>query len=149
MKHRPLQRPLAGHRFDGYVAKPRRRGASFRGAGLLALLALVLGWSANALAQGELTVDVATASSPDSAEQLAQWCGALHETPQAEVSALEAEADNEPVAPELPSIIRPVFGGTARITTTGQVLHVATETYSPRFAASPVLARAPPRGARC
>ncbi|HEX5656812.1 MAG TPA: hypothetical protein VFX59_06440, partial [Polyangiales bacterium] len=82
----------------------RLRFASF-----FALLLIVVGWSMSGAAQaGELSRP-AVAALPDGPEP-AQWGDVLHDTPQGEVSAIEAEADGDPVAPELPRITKPVFG---------------------------------------
>jgi hypothetical protein len=119
---------------------------------LFALLLLVVGWSAQGVAQPDVFAPLdllpAVAHRSEGESESARWCTVLHDAPQGEVSAAEAEADSEPVTPELPSIIKPVFGCAAKVTIAGQVPRAATETYSVRFAASPVLARAPPSRAR-
>jgi hypothetical protein len=118
--------------------------------GFFMLLMMAVGWSVHGLAQpsaAELLDAATTVAAQADDEQPAECSSAPRELPQGEVSEAEAEAEGEPVAPELPRIIRPVFGCTARVTSTEQVPHVATEAYTVRFAASPVLARAPPRAA--
>jgi hypothetical protein len=134
-----------------HLPRPQFR---IRYAGLLALLLLVVGWSVHGLAQTSAPEHALLGLLPAAAAHSArtpapkQWCTVLHDAPPGEVSALEAETDSEPVAPELPSMLRPGFGCTAKIMTAGRVLQAATGTYTVRFAASPVLARAPPRSAR-
>jgi hypothetical protein len=117
----------------------------------LLLLLLVLGFSVQGAAQPNADGAARLEAAPraQGLTESARACRALHdEALRGEVSALEPETDNEPVAPELPCVIKPVFGGTAKLTPTGQVLRAATGTHTVRFAASPVLARAPPHSAR-
>ncbi len=129
---------------------PAPLGRRLHFAGFLALLVTLVSWSVHGVAQSSASelFDFMPKVGADSerTRDEAQWCTVLHEAPQVEISALENETDGEPVAPELPAILRPVFGCTARPTPSGQVLHVVTETYTARFATSPVLARAPPAG---
>lgn len=158
MKYCSRQRPSAGRRFCGNVVHPRREIGRFRCASLFTLLRLIVivivsvhdvaQASAAELSLLDLAPEVEVESNSGVATEPTQWRAVPHEAPPCEFPALEPETNADPVESDAPSIIRLVFGCAATVTPTGQMFRAASVNYSTKFAASAVLARAPPCFAR-
>jgi hypothetical protein len=114
---------------------------------------LIVGVSVHGLAQASVEGLPALSLLPaptkvEAASETAQWRTVVHEAPSVEVSALEPEANEEPCAPEAPSVIGVGCRRTASSTASEQKLRGTLAVYSLRFSASPGFARAPPRRSR-
>jgi hypothetical protein len=81
------------------------------------------------------------------ATEPAQWRAVPRGVPSCEDPAFESETDGDPAAPDADGAARVIIGRTPRLWSSCERPQFVVVSYTARFAASLVLARAPPRHA--